>query len=494
MNHWYPRPLISFGACASALLLLGACSQTAPTGQPVTVSGHIDHPKDPKVYLTLFRDPLHLHSDTVSARLNAQGNFRMTLPQVEAPGEAVFTQGGETANLFVEPGDELRLSLDTEQFDETLKFTGRGAAANTYLAQSFLRFDDGENASPMRFVFGKTPAQMTQQVEADEHQRQDFWQKYTAQHPVTPAFRAYAQQQLAYNAANQRLLCTMFYRHLHKDDRPAAPLPAAFLASLQPLAVPNDSALNNSAYLAFAQQYPTLLTQLARPVSPAPEPEKDFLPAFEQATRLYGSSRTRDVVLAQLLLQELEMGNFRNAQAQLPTFRQLNRDSLAGRAVRSAYTKRLALAPGHAAPDFTLQDETGKPVALSSFRGKVVYLDFWASWCGPCLAEVPAATELKQKFAGRDVVFLYVSVDEREKDWQNLLAKRQLLGHGSVHLWAKGFGSATATAYQVNAIPAYFIIGRDGRLVADRAARPSSGAQVVQELEAALAAQAVAAR
>ncbi|GAB3827605.1 TlpA family protein disulfide reductase [Hymenobacter jeollabukensis] len=491
MTFLTSRPAIAFGAALPALLLLGACSQTAPTSQPVTISGHIDHPKGPKVYLTLFRDPLRLASDTVSARLDAQGNFRLALPQVAAPGEALLGAGDEMANLFVEPGDSLHLSLDTEQFDETLRFKGRGAAANSYLAQSFLRFDDGDNASPMRFVVKKTAAQMTHLVEANEQERRSFWQQYAAQHPVTPAFRAYVRQTLAYNAANQRMMCTIFFRHLHKDDQPATPLPAAFLAGLQPLATPNDSALNNNAYLSFVQQYPMHLVQLTRPVSDNPMPEDAFEPAFEQAIRVYGNTRTRDVVLAQLLLQELQMGSFQNAQAKLPVFRQLNRDSLAAREVRSTYTKRLALAPGSAAPAFTLQDETGKQVALSSFRGKVVYLDFWASWCGPCLAEIPAATELKQKFAGRDVVFLYVSIDEREKDWQNMLAKRKLLGHGSVHLRAQGFNSATAKAYQINAIPAYFIIGRDGQLVADQAPRPSSGAQVVAALEAALAAPAV---
>ena len=494
MFRLLPRPAASLGVSLS-VLLLGACSQSGSTGQtaaqgrPVTLSGHIDHPQGPKVRLLMFRDPLHQHADTVSARLDAQGNFRLTLPQVATAGEATFTDGNETANLFVEPGDSLHLSLDTEQFDETLKFTGRGAAANNFLVENYLRFED-EQLSPMRFVYQKSGQQMTELVAADERARQNFWREYAAQHPLTPAFRHHVRHHLAYTAANQRLMCTIYFRALHKDDQPATPLPAAFLAPVQALATPNDSALRSSAYLSFVQQYPAHLVRLARPVSDSPASENLFQPAFEQAARLYGNSQTRDVVLAQQLLQELQMGSFQQAQAQLPTFRKLNRDSLAARGVRDAYTKRLVLVPGRPAPAFTLQDETGKPVALSSFRGQVVYLDFWASWCGPCLAEIPAATALKQQFAGKDVVFLYVSIDEQEADWQNMLAKRQLLGHGSVHLRAQGFSSATAQAYQLNAIPAYFIIGRDGRLVVDQAPRPSAGAATVAALEAALAAPA----
>ncbi|RTQ53708.1 TlpA family protein disulfide reductase [Hymenobacter gummosus] len=494
MLSFSSRPALTLGTVLPALLLLGACSQTAPVGQPVTLSGHIDNPTGPKVRLTLFRDPMHLEADTVSARLDAKGNFRLVLPQVAAPGEASFTDGNESTDLFLEPGDELQLSLDTKQFDETLKYKGRGADANNYLIQSFLRFDDGDNATPMRFVLNKTAEQMSQGVEADERQRREFWQQYAGQHQLTPAFRAYVRQELKYSAANQRLMCAGFYRYMQQEEKKTpVPLPASFLGGLTALAAPNDSALNNAAYVAFAEQYPFYQLQNDASGKAPTNPDELMSGVFDLAARTYGNTRTRDVVLSKVMLSSLVNAKLSTATAQMPTFRRLNRDSVAARAVRNAYAKRLALAPGNAAPAFTLQDETGKQVALSSFRGKVVYLDFWASWCGPCLAEVPAAKELKQKFAGRDVVFLYVSLDEKEEDWQKILAKQQLLGHGSVHLRAQGFESAAAKAYQVQAIPSYFIIGRDGRVVADRAARPSSGAEIVKDLEAALAAPAAGA-
>ncbi|MEJ7660536.1 MAG: TlpA disulfide reductase family protein [Hymenobacter sp.] len=93
----------------------------------------------------------------------------------------------------------------------------------------------------------------------------------------------------------------------------------------------------------------------------------------------------------------------------LADFKANNRDSTIARDLRAAVRAHLALATGRPAPDFTLPDASGRPVALRSLRGKVVYLDFWATWCAPCLAEMPASRALRQRFAGRDVVFLYVS-------------------------------------------------------------------------------------
>ena len=80
------------------------------------------------------------------------------------------------------------------------------------------------------------------------------------------------------------------------------------------------------------------------------------------------------------------------------------------------YRQTSALFPGNNASVFTLKTRDGKNVSLTDFKGKVVYLDFWASWCGPCMMEMPSAKKLQDTFAKQDVVFLYVSVDDNLED------------------------------------------------------------------------------
>jgi thiol-disulfide isomerase/thioredoxin len=117
-------------------------------------------------------------------------------------------------------------------------------------------------------------------------------------------------------------------------------------------------------------------------------------------------------------------------------------------------------------------------------RGKVTYLDFWGTWCAPCLAEMPASEALRQHFAGRDVVFVYISIDDPKEKWQRLLASRQFDTFQAVQLWSPDL--KTAQAYLVREYHSYYLIGRNGQFLSIRAPRPSNNKEVVAAIEQAL--------
>jgi thiol-disulfide isomerase/thioredoxin len=139
-------------------------------------------------------------------------------------------------------------------------------------------------------------------------------------------------------------------------------------------------------------------------------------------------------------------------------------------------------AKGAIAPTFSYPDMNGKMVSLSDFKGKIVYLDVWASWCGPCRREIPAAKELEKQMHGKDVVFLCVSVDGDEAAWKKIVKEKELTG---VHIHSKGdFKSEMTKLYDINSIPTYIIIDRNGKIWKMGAERPSGKAK--EELEEAL--------
>lgn len=130
------------------------------------------------------------------------------------------------------------------------------------------------------------------------------------------------------------------------------------------------------------------------------------------------------------------------------------------------------------APDFTLNDANGATVHLSDYKGKVVLLDFWATWCGPCKVEIPWFIEFEQQFKNRGFAVLGVSMDEGGwADVKPYIEKRKinyriLLGDDKV---GDAYGG-------VDSLPTTFLIDRDGRIAhKHEGIDPSSGKDQIQD-------------
>ncbi len=125
--------------------------------------------------------------------------------------------------------------------------------------------------------------------------------------------------------------------------------------------------------------------------------------------------------------------------------------------------------------DFTFPNAEGRDVSLSDFRGKVVYIDIWATWCGPCKREMPSLKELEEEYKdNKDMVFMGINVDVSKniQKWKDFLVKEQLPG---VQLFAGDMaGPALSKPYKITGIPRFMLVGKDGCLIYMDAPRPSS--------------------
>lgn len=120
---------------------------------------------------------------------------------------------------------------------------------------------------------------------------------------------------------------------------------------------------------------------------------------------------------------------------------------------------------GSIAPELEFSDPDGKVRKLSDLRGKVVLIDFWASWCGPCRKENPHVRAMYEKYHDRGFEVFSVSLDNNKDRWKDAIAKDNLSWPNHVSD-LKGWGSAAAKLYGVSSIPSTFLVDKDGRIIA----------------------------
>lgn len=129
---------------------------------------------------------------------------------------------------------------------------------------------------------------------------------------------------------------------------------------------------------------------------------------------------------------------------------------------------------GATAFDFAGKDLTGKEYKLSDFKGTVVYVDVWATWCGPCKAQIPALKVLEKKFHGEPITFLSISID-KPKDKQKWIDFVKEKGLGGVQLMAdKAFESDVTRAYGIKGIPRFMAFDKEGKVITTDAPRPTA--------------------
>lgn len=134
------------------------------------------------------------------------------------------------------------------------------------------------------------------------------------------------------------------------------------------------------------------------------------------------------------------------------------------------YAKWEHLEAGKPVYNFTCNTIDGEKMSLSDFKGKYVYIDLWATWCGPCVKEIPYIQEFEKEFHGEDIVFVSISSDEKVDKWKKKVLDDQLKG---VQLHDGG-DKEFAKFMIVTGIPRFILIGKNGEMVNAKCPKPSN--------------------
>ena len=230
----------------------------------------------------------------------------------------------------------------------------------------------------------------------------------------------------------------------------------------------------DSMYFAYQNSPPPKLSEridlAALGLSEAVQTQLDSIfagpsfPIFRRTPERYdlAQQRLQGRVLYWSLARELMLGisldNEAFVDARWQSFKESNPFPEYTEAIQAELNKLSMLQLGQPAPDFTLHDPDGQSVSLSQFKGKVVLLDFWASWCSPCIADLETLRKIKKQVAAQPVVFLNISLDANEAAWKQAIAKHEIKG---VHVRSE----QVSQAYNVSGIPRYYLVDPQGLIV-----------------------------
>ena len=448
------------------VVLLGF-SQVLLGQKAATLQGKIKRGKDDKAFVVWQVNPIAPQAQ-LSAPIDKDGNFSLDIP-LSQPQTVIFGTSQEQTELFLFPGETLTLNVDVKEFDESLTYEGgKSAAASRFMIKWFLAHRDmGSQMQTMQKINGSESFDEAFQGVLERHAAEQEWIKaQMAEEKLPQAFVDYFQQDLQYSHANDYSMTPAMFAYFKQVEVDKIGLSGDYFSFYQDIPLNNEAALGHGSYLEYVDAYLNHRLQGTGEMGA----DQVFQQKFQLAEEVL-DSKAETLVKAYLIKGVLDYGNPLVVQEVFPTLKELEGGEDYYSMLEPSFEKAMSLAPGKPAPQFTLLDADGNEVTLDEFSGKILYVDFWASWCGPCRGEMPYSRTLMEQYQDRgDIAFVFISIDDDEAAWRKAMDEEKL---GGVHLFSQGFGSEAPQAYNVSAIPNYFIIDRDGTIADPFPPRPS---------------------
>jgi thiol-disulfide isomerase/thioredoxin len=440
-----------------------------------TVSGTVKGMRSGEAEIN-FRHNLSMQEFSWKAEVS-KGKFRIEA-DINKPTFAYLMVGDEHTTVYLVPNQNLSVSLNTKEFDESIEYTGDYSAENNFLKAYFLEFED-EGKDPTRNWYGELDSKEFIENHNDRLKAKiDFLTKFSDVNDLTANFIENWQNNETYQTYATFLYYVDIKAYYSKKSRSEV-VHDGYYSFLENCDFDNEELTNYGGYTYFLDKYVGYkLNELQSVSSGSYDPMNHFFVA-----QMLLKGKCRAAAQACYLRHALRRIELSSLDPYWEDFKADCEPDVAEH-FQGIYDKVVALQPGKLAPQFTLLNIEGEEVSLSDFKGKVVYIDFWASWCGPCMQQVPYAKELQAEYAdNKDMVFLYISIDRDEKAWRKAVKEKELKG---VHVLAKDFKHEVPQSYNVSGIPTYYIIGKDGNIYQNNAPRPSSGDELKDLLNAAL--------
>lgn len=405
--------------------------------------------------------------DTLQVMQGGQFEVRR---EIDRAGYYKMYVANQELMLFVRPGDSLEVSADGTRLVESVSFTGRGAKINEFLKRKALM--SMKQTPDSRVMYSMTEREFVLMLDSLKNNILFSVKEFAADPDADARFIELEEASVLYQFAQQRLNYQEAHAYYSKND--SFVVSDSFNDYLSGLDINNDDLMNLEEFLVFARTYLSSLTHNKLKHTDGNYSSAQFMTeAVAIAEKTFKNKNVKDFVIFSLLSDQILYSGVENLQTVVDGFMASCQNKDFVDELRQKAEEWSPLQKGKEAADFSGLTTSGDTISLSDFRGKYVYLDVWATWCGPCRLEIPKLKELEEKYRNRNIVFVSLSIDQEKVAWAEMVAAEEMKGV-QIHM-ANARDEAFVKTYLIRSIPRFILIDKDGRFVNSNAERPTSG-------------------
>jgi thiol-disulfide isomerase/thioredoxin len=457
----------------AAVVLFGCKNQTSNNGGRTVIDGQVSNLPASVKDLTFTLEVKDFGSKDPSrykATVDKDGKFKIYFTQYIAQDVSITPY---VQTFIAHPGDSIGIDIDYNKMSE-IKFSGDGADVNNdvnrYTGEYYADYDSRKLGAYLQKSDSSNYRALTEHIKADLLEaRSAFIEKYspnnevkqwTANYINITYYTALASFQARYNYVISAQKARGIAQSLKKpnsdnvvNDKAIKPIKWPTITEKDLDEVYNSSVLNTSSYGMLPYLYPT---------------KKDDETIFQRLEKTYKNNVLKQMLIANIYYQGLRNNDTELINRQKNIFdRGINEPFIKKPLIKFYAEVKANLANPNLNSDAILRNVTGNAKQLmdsiiNNNKGNVVYIDFWATWCGPCKREFPYTKKLQEKYAGKNVVFAFICIDSPNDTWKYDLAHFNLTGK---HFYCdKPLSQSIKQSLFINAIPYHMMIDKKGNI------------------------------